>query len=164
MSQVDYASAEDWLLGRIGEVPSTALGWFRAGVGFYNKKEFNFSIECFQRSIDLDPYNYNAYQIKARACIAVNKRDEAIQALKKSVQLDNPSDWQLLVELTSQDSSADKTTLPTTTLSTSLSSASFLAPTLSSSLSSSSSSLSSSNTSSSSTIASSSSLAATRKG
>lgn len=55
--QVNYTSAEDWLMGRIGEVPSTALGWFRAGVGFYNKKEFNFAIECFQRSIELDPYN-----------------------------------------------------------------------------------------------------------
>ncbi len=39
----------------------------------------------------------------ARACIAVNRRDDAIAALKNSVKLDNPSDWQLLVELTSQD-------------------------------------------------------------
>ena len=57
----------------------------------------------------------------ARACIALNSRcrpvsvdlefatdeifhvgkDEAIAALKRSVVLDNPSDWQLLVELTS---------------------------------------------------------------
>lgn len=51
---------------------------------------------------------YNAYQIMARACIAVNRKEDAISALKQSVALDNPSDWyviynsrQLLVELTS---------------------------------------------------------------
>ena len=43
---------------------------------------------------------YNAYQIMARACICVNRREDAIDALKKSVKLDNPSDWQLLIELT----------------------------------------------------------------
>jgi hypothetical protein len=37
----------------------------------------------------------------ARACIAVNRKEDAINALKQSVALDNPSDWQLLVELTS---------------------------------------------------------------
>lgn len=37
----------------------------------------------------------------ARACIAVNRREDAIEALRQSVKLDNPSDWQLLVELTS---------------------------------------------------------------
>lgn len=68
-----YASAESWLLGRVGETPHTSLGWFRAGVGFYNKREFHFAIECFQRSVQLDPLNYNAFQIMARACIAVNR-------------------------------------------------------------------------------------------
>ena len=85
-----YSSAEEWLLARIGELPQTSLGWFRAGplfhwqfgltnlfvlhigVGFYNKREFNFSIECFKKATQLDPLNYNAYQIMARACIAVN--------------------------------------------------------------------------------------------
>ena len=50
--------------------------------------------------VALDPLNYNAFQIMARACIAVNRREDAIRALKESVKLDNPSDWQLLVELT----------------------------------------------------------------
>lgn len=44
----------------------------------------------------------------ARACIAVNRRDDAIEALKQSVKLDNPSDWQLLVELTAQEKAARK--------------------------------------------------------
>jgi|SaaInlStandDraft_5_1057022.scaffolds.fasta_scaffold130619_1 hypothetical protein len=38
----------------------------------------------------------------ARACIALNRRADAIVALKESVKLDNPSDWQLLVELTGE--------------------------------------------------------------
>eukprot|EP00163_Fabomonas_tropica_P033413 TRINITY_DN876_c0_g1_i2.p1 TRINITY_DN876_c0_g1~~TRINITY_DN876_c0_g1_i2.p1 ORF type:complete len:218 (-),score=56.35 TRINITY_DN876_c0_g1_i2:68-721(-) len=96
----EASSAEEWLLLKFSVVPNSSVGWFRAGVGFYNKKQFAWSIECFHRSVQLDPLNYNAYQIMARACIAVNRRDDAIEALKKSVKLDNPSDWQLLVELT----------------------------------------------------------------
>ncbi|KAK5672689.1 hypothetical protein BDV3_004553 [Batrachochytrium dendrobatidis] len=94
-------SCEEWLMLRVGAVPRNSLGWFRCGVGFYNKKEFTKAIECFEKSVQLDPMNYNAYQIMARACIAVNRKDDAINALKQSVSLDNPSDWQLLVELTS---------------------------------------------------------------
>lgn len=83
-----------------------STGWFRAGVGFYNKREFTYCIDCLQRAVAADPLNYNAYQILARACIAVNRRDDAIEALKQSVKLDNPSDWQLLVELTAQEKAA----------------------------------------------------------
>ncbi|KAG5460255.1 MAG: hypothetical protein BJ554DRAFT_7717 [Olpidium bornovanus] len=68
-------SSEEWLLLRVGTVPRSSLGWFRCGVGFYNKKEYPRAIECFQRSVQMDPLN-------------------------QSVNLDNPSDWQLLVELT----------------------------------------------------------------
>ncbi|KAI8813668.1 hypothetical protein BJ742DRAFT_439161 [Cladochytrium replicatum] len=95
------SSSEEWLLLRVGALPRNSLGWFRCGVGFYNKKDFTKAIECFEKSVQLDPLNYNAYQIMARACIAVNRKDDAIAALKQSVMLDNPSDWQLLVELTS---------------------------------------------------------------
>eukprot|EP00455_Lapot_gusevi_P040167 TRINITY_DN4532_c0_g3_i1.p1 TRINITY_DN4532_c0_g3~~TRINITY_DN4532_c0_g3_i1.p1 ORF type:complete len:112 (+),score=15.85 TRINITY_DN4532_c0_g3_i1:72-407(+) len=105
----EFSTAEKWLRQRVGQVPKTALGWFRAGVGFYNKRHFEFAIECLQTSVRLDPMNYNAYQILARACIAVNRREEAIAALKESVKLDNPSDWQLLIELTSAQSPAGRT-------------------------------------------------------
>jgi hypothetical protein len=64
----------------------------------------NNRLECFEVAVELDPLNYNAYQIMARACIAINRKDDAVEALKKSVKLDNPSDWQLLVELTSTSS------------------------------------------------------------
>lgn len=52
-----YTSSESWLQGRVGEVPATSLGWFRAGVGFYNKREFQFAIECLQKSVQMDPLN-----------------------------------------------------------------------------------------------------------
>ncbi|KXS19344.1 hypothetical protein M427DRAFT_29259 [Gonapodya prolifera JEL478] len=93
------SNAEEWLLLRIGAVPRNSLGWFRCGVGFYNKKDYARAIDSFEKSVELDPLNYNAYQIMARACIAVNRKDDAISALKQSVALDNPSDWQLLVEV-----------------------------------------------------------------
>jgi tetratricopeptide (TPR) repeat protein len=72
-SQAQYSTAEAWLKARIGNVPSTSTGWFRAGVGFYNKREYAFAIQCFEKAIALDPQNYNAYQVMSRACIAVNR-------------------------------------------------------------------------------------------
>jgi tetratricopeptide (TPR) repeat protein len=101
-SQFSKVTAEEWLLEKVGTAPRNSIGWFRCGVGFYNKKEYLKSIECFEKSVKLDPMNYNSYQVMARACIALNRREEAINALKQSVNLDNPSDWQLLIELTNQ--------------------------------------------------------------
>ena len=50
-------SSEEWLLLRVGTLPRNSLGWFRCGVGFYNKKEYIRAIECFEKSIQLDPMN-----------------------------------------------------------------------------------------------------------
>ncbi|KAJ3256572.1 hypothetical protein HDU77_003096 [Chytriomyces hyalinus] len=101
-------SSEEWLLLRIGVVPRNSLGWFRCGVGFYNKKEYTKSIECFEKSVELDPMNVRLVDemnsvVCVNECLPVlnNRKDDAIAALKQSVMLDNPSDWQLLVELTS---------------------------------------------------------------
>eukprot|EP00514_Thraustochytrium_sp_LLF1b_P006222 CAMPEP_0184511652 /NCGR_PEP_ID=MMETSP0198_2-20121128/2463_1 /TAXON_ID=1112570 /ORGANISM="Thraustochytrium sp., Strain LLF1b" /LENGTH=130 /DNA_ID=CAMNT_0026901627 /DNA_START=32 /DNA_END=424 /DNA_ORIENTATION=+ len=96
----DQNDVKGWIKAKLGLLPRSSLGWFRAGVGFYNKRQHSFAIQCFERAVALDPHNYNAYQIMARALIAVNRRDDAIDALKESVKLNNPSDWQLLVELT----------------------------------------------------------------
>jgi hypothetical protein len=52
-------SSEEWLLLRVGNVPKTSIGWFRCGVGFYNKKDYTRSIECFHKSIAIDPLNVN---------------------------------------------------------------------------------------------------------
>ena len=43
----------------------------------------------------------------ARAYIALNRRSEAVDALKHSTKLDNPSDWQLLIELTNPATAAE---------------------------------------------------------
>ena len=51
------SGAEEWLLLRVGATPRTTLGWFRTGVGFYNKKEYSKSIECFEKAVALDSMN-----------------------------------------------------------------------------------------------------------
>ena len=48
---------DEWLVLRVGAVPRTSLGWFRCGVGFYNKKEYTKAIECFEKSVQMDPMN-----------------------------------------------------------------------------------------------------------
>ena len=59
-----FSTAEDWLRARLNMVPDTSIGWHRAGVGFYNKKKFQFAIECFEQSVALDPLNVRAMKIR----------------------------------------------------------------------------------------------------
>ena len=93
-------NAEAFLKHLTGTVPSTSVGWFRAGVGFYRKRWQAPAVQCLERAVTIDPMNFNAWQILARAYILQNRRTDAIDALKRSVRLNNTADWQLLVELT----------------------------------------------------------------
>lgn len=54
-------SSEEWLLLRVGTLPRNSLGWFRAGVGFYNKREYARAIECFERAVEMDPNNVRVW-------------------------------------------------------------------------------------------------------
>ena len=99
--------APAWIQAKVGQLPSTSVGWFRAGVGFYNRRWYTAAITCLQRATEIDALNYNAFQVLARAYLYMNRREEAIAALRESIRLNNQSDWQLLVELTSLD---EKTT------------------------------------------------------
>ena len=60
-------SVDQWIKERVGMLPKTSLGWFRSGVGFFNKKHYVFAIECLEKAVELDPLNFNAYQVMARA-------------------------------------------------------------------------------------------------
>ena len=51
------AGCEEWLMMRVGSMPRNSLGWFRCGIGFYNKKEYTKAIECFEKSVELDKMN-----------------------------------------------------------------------------------------------------------
>ena len=46
----------------------------------------------------MDRRNYNAQQVLGRAYLRVNKKSEALEVLKRSVELHSSSDWQLLIE------------------------------------------------------------------
>ena len=98
--------AEAFLQKLTGTVPQTSTGWFRAGVGFYRKKLNPPAIQCLERAVELDEINYEAWQILARAYVLQNRRKDAIEALKRSVRLNNSSDWQLLVELPNLEEAA----------------------------------------------------------
>jgi tetratricopeptide (TPR) repeat protein len=99
-SDVSIEIVQSWLKEKSnGLLPKTSIGWFRCGVGFYNKKMYyGPAIICLRIALELDPNNFNAQQVLGRAYLRVNKRDEALESLKRSVQLHSSSDWQLLVE------------------------------------------------------------------
>ena len=52
---------DEWILMRVGTIPKNSIGCFRCGVGFYNKREFARSIECFQKSVEMDPLNVSSW-------------------------------------------------------------------------------------------------------
>ncbi len=56
---IKQMSASRWLQNRVGMTPKTSIGWFRAGVGFYNKRKFEWAVECLREAVALDPNNYN---------------------------------------------------------------------------------------------------------
>lgn len=58
---MEKASVDEWLMLRVGCLPRNSHGWFRCGVGFYNKKDYSRSIECLQKSVELDPQNVFYY-------------------------------------------------------------------------------------------------------
>jgi len=94
---------DKFLQSEVGLVPNTTTGWFRAGVAFYNKSEFFYCLQCLSKAEELDKTNFNVYQLSARVYIKLGRSDLAIDALKRSIKLNNISDWQLLIELTSMD-------------------------------------------------------------
>ena len=100
MDSLAVIDAEAWLRKLTGTLPTTSVGWFRAGVGFYRKRYHNPAVTCLEKAVALDPINYEAWQVLARAYVLQNRRKDAIEALKKSVKLNNAADWQMLVELT----------------------------------------------------------------
>ena len=122
--------AKSWIELKVGRTPTTSVGWFRSGVGFFNKRWYTPSIQCLQKAVEMDPLNYNAFQVLARAYLHLNRKEEAIAALRESVKLNNASDWQLLVELTSsqQHAHADTATATAPTSSSSTTAAAPVAP------------------------------------
>jgi hypothetical protein len=100
VDSVHKIDAEAFLRKLTGTIPQTSIGWFRAGVGFFRKRYHSPAVQCLEKAVALDPMNYEAWQVLARAYVLQNRRKDAITALKKSVKLNNAADWQMLVELT----------------------------------------------------------------
>ena len=100
VDSVHKIDAEAFLRKLTGTIPQTSIGWFRAGVGFFRKRYHSPACTCLEKAVALDPMNYEAWQVLARAYVLQNRRKDAIAALKKSVKLNNAADWQMLVELT----------------------------------------------------------------
>ena len=99
-NSVHKIDAEAFLRKLTGTIPQTSIGWFRAGVGFFRKRYHSPAVTCLEKATAMDPMNYEAWQVLARAYVLQNRRKDAIAALKNSVKLNNAADWQMLVELT----------------------------------------------------------------
>ena len=71
--------------------PDTALSWLELGFFYRNKKDYDKAAEYFNKAIEVDPQNVNANTMYAEVLDFSGKRDEAIAAYKKAIEL-NPEE------------------------------------------------------------------------
>jgi len=71
--------------------PDTALSWLELGFFYRNKKDYDKAAENFKKAIEVDPKNVNANTMYAEVLDFSGKRDEAIAAYKRAIEL-NPEE------------------------------------------------------------------------
>jgi tetratricopeptide (TPR) repeat protein len=71
--------------------PDTALGWVELGFYYRNLKEYEKANEYFEKAIEIDPTNINALTLYAECFDFAGKKEEAIAAYKKAIEV-NPEE------------------------------------------------------------------------
>ena len=69
----------------------SAESWFNEGYDWYNKQDYDKAIECYQKAIELNPDNANAYHGMGVAYEYKQDYDKAIECYQKAIEL-NPKD------------------------------------------------------------------------
>lgn len=64
--------------------------WFRAGNIYYDERDYNKSIECYERAIQEDPQFAEAWYNKGTALCMLGKYEDAIKAFDKALE-SNPT-------------------------------------------------------------------------
>lgn len=71
--------------------PDTALSWLELGLYYRTKKDYNNALENFKKAIKVDPKNISANTMYAEVLDFSGKKDEAIDAYKKAIEI-NPEE------------------------------------------------------------------------
>jgi tetratricopeptide (TPR) repeat protein len=84
-----------WTVVLLGGAPVwAAASWdyYRAGVNFYNQKQYGRAVQYFQAAIQADPNNWRAYQGLGLSYYAQADKADALEALDQSLAIhpDNP--------------------------------------------------------------------------
>jgi tetratricopeptide (TPR) repeat protein len=94
---IAYAGLEDdenrlkYLLLASESNPDTALGWVDLGFYYRNLKEYEKSIEYFEKALKVDPENTNALTLYAECLDFSGKKEQAIAAYKNANEV-NPEE------------------------------------------------------------------------
>jgi len=71
--------------------PDTALGWVELGFYYRNLKDYDKALKYFEKAINIDPTNINALTLYAECLDFDGKKEEAIAAYKKAIEV-NPEE------------------------------------------------------------------------
>jgi len=66
----------------------TAYYWLKKGNDFYIKESYELALDCYNKSIELDPQNASAWNLKGYALDRQGKHDEAIKAYDRAIEID----------------------------------------------------------------------------
>jgi len=61
--------------------------WLRKGDSFERKEEYDKAIECYDKALEIDPANANAWGAKGWALYELGKSDEAIKCYDKAIEI-----------------------------------------------------------------------------
>jgi S-layer protein (TIGR01567 family) len=65
----------------------TADYWLTQGDKYYENRAYNVALDCYNKSLELDPKNALAWNDQGNAFYSINKYDESIKAYDKSLEL-----------------------------------------------------------------------------
>jgi hypothetical protein len=98
-SPILSASLRSHLLSTVGFLPDSALAWLYCCRGLYQIGSYSLCIEGLQNCIRSESCSSESQHLLAFCFLHLKQEETAFQAFQKSVDMNNQTDWQALVEL-----------------------------------------------------------------
>jgi tetratricopeptide (TPR) repeat protein len=71
----------------IGQTNDT--DWFSMGMDYYSQNKFEEAVQAYNRAIEIDPQDAEAWNNKGTALGVLGRYDEAIQAFEKAIEINS---------------------------------------------------------------------------
>jgi tetratricopeptide (TPR) repeat protein len=70
-----------------GQTNETSIDWFMKGLSLYNQEKYSESLEAYNKTLELDPKDFEAWNNKGIDLGSMGRNDEALEAFRNAVAL-----------------------------------------------------------------------------